>query len=73
MQRIWQKWTVFARWLGNVNARIFLTLFYFVVVGAVSLLIGRWQNFLKRRLSFESNWGSVATPVTDLSDAKRQF
>ena len=64
---------VFVRFLGNVNSRIILTLFYFLILGLFSLLFGRWQNYLKRRLSSQSKWLPVASKVMDLESAKRQF
>ena len=63
----------FARLLGNFNARLILTLFYFLIVGIFSLLIGRWQNYLRQGLPSESNWLDVSEKEMDLSEARRQF
>lgn len=73
LRYLWKKWMAFARIIGNFNSRVLLTLFYFVVVGIVSLLVGRWQNYLRKRLPEETNWLPVTAKASDLSDAQKQF
>ena len=72
LRKLWDGWMTFAKVLGNINSRIILTVFYFVVVGLVSLLVGRWQNYLKGRCPSKSNWLPVKKEM-DLSQAKQQF
>ena len=73
MRRVWEKWKVFARLIADFNSRVILTLFYFLVVGLFSLVVGRWQNYLRRRPPSDTNWLPVVSKTMDLSDAKRQF
>lgn len=73
LRKIWEKWKAFARLIGNFNSRLVLTLFYFFVVGIFSLLAGRWQNYLRKRLPSQSNWLPVRSKEMDLSEAKQQF
>ena len=73
VQWIWRKWIAFAKLIGSINARIILTLFYFLIVGLFSLLVGRWQNYLRRRPPSDTHWLPVDSKTMDLSDAKRQF
>jgi len=72
-RRAWEGWMSFARWIGNINSRIILTLFYFLVVGLFSFLVGRWQGYLKKRQPKESNWLPVSSQTMDLTEAKQQF
>ena len=43
MRRLWEWWKRVARKIGDVQARVLLTLFYFFVVGPFALLI-RWRS-----------------------------
>ncbi len=70
---LWEKWKAFAHLIGNFNSRLILTLFYFLVVGVVSLLVGRWQNTLRKRAPSDTNWKPVASGQTDLAGLRRQF
>lgn len=69
---LWDRWMAFARVLGNFNSRLILTLFYFLILGLFSLLIGRWKNSLRKRLPPQSNWLPVSLKEMDLSQARRQ-
>ena len=73
VKNFWKGWMAFVKILGNFNSRLILTLFYFLIVGLFSLLVGRWQNYLRRRSPSDTNWLPVASKTMDLSDAKRQF
>lgn len=73
IRKIWEGWKRFARVIGNFNSRLILTLFYFLVVGLFSIFIGRWKNYLRKRLPPQSNWLPVSEGEMDLSSAKRQY
>jgi hypothetical protein len=73
IRNLWERWKTFARVIGNINSRIILTLFYFIVVGLVSLLVGRWQNYLRTRQPKATNWLPVSSQTMDLPEAKQQF
>jgi len=74
MFRKWyERWMVLCKVIGNFMSRLFLTVFYIVIVGIVSLLVGRWQNYLKKKCPPESNWDVVPHQETDLSHAQKQF
>jgi hypothetical protein len=40
---IWDRWKTIARHLGDFQARLVLTLFYFLVFGPVALVV-RWSS-----------------------------
>ena len=73
LRKGWEGWKAFARIIGNFNSRLILTLFYFLVVGIVSLLVGRWQNTLKKHPPSQSNWLPVQKKEETLADLRRQF
>ena len=72
IRKAWDGWMAFVKILGNFNARLILTLFYFLVVGIFSILIARWKDTLRRRLPLKSNWLPAASKEMDLSGARRQ-
>ena len=70
----WHKWKAFAEWLGNVQARIILTVFYCTFMAPV----GFWQTFVGDRLRLArpegaSFWCERSTTDRTLDDARRQF
>ncbi|MFN0073952.1 MAG: SxtJ family membrane protein [Chloroflexota bacterium] len=69
----WQKWRAFAHVLGNFQARVLLTVFYFVLVGPIGLVL-RWRSDpLKLRfIPRESYWLERETRDLTLEDARRQ-
>ena len=73
LRKGWEGWKAFARIIGNFNSRVILTLFYFLVVGIFSLLIGRWKNTLRKHPPSQSNWLPVSSKEMDLLNAKKQF
>ncbi|MAF42796.1 MAG: hypothetical protein CMI54_01325 [Parcubacteria group bacterium] len=38
LRKIWHKWKYAARIFGKVNSFVILTLFYFIIIGPISLL-----------------------------------
>ena len=73
LRKGWEGWKAFARIIGNFNSRVILTLFYFLVFGIFSLLVGRWQNTPKKHPPSRSNWLPVQKKEMDLLNAKQQF
>jgi hypothetical protein len=43
MRNLWKTWKRIARKIGDVQARIILTLFYFLIVGPFALVV-RWRS-----------------------------
>ncbi|MBU1262914.1 hypothetical protein KJ640_08225, partial [bacterium] len=39
MKRLWEKWKVLAQRIGNFQARILLSVFYFIIVAPFGLMI----------------------------------
>ena len=73
IRTMWEGWMAFARVVGTFNARVLLTLFYFVVVGPFSLAVGRWQNYLKLRPpEGGTTWLPVASKKMNLEEARKQ-
>ncbi len=73
LKKVWEGWKAIAKRIGDFNARLILTLFYFLIVGFFSLLVGRWQNYLRKRLPPDTNWLPVEKKDATLLEAKRQY
>jgi hypothetical protein len=67
--RLWQAWKRLARKIGDAQARIILTVFYFLIVGPFALVIRFWSDPL--RLNSRDSTGWIRTPDTDESGEKR--
>ena len=70
----WRKWKAFSERLGNIQARIMLTVFYFTLVAP----FGLWQTRLADRLGLkrpdgQRYWCERSTADRTLEDAQRQF
>jgi hypothetical protein len=70
----WQKWKAFGERVGNIQARIALTVFYWTFMAPVGL----WQTFVADRLGVRrpeggTSWRERSTADRGLEDARRQF
>lgn len=73
---IWEKWKKFAHIIGKFNTKLFVTIFYFLIISPVGLLfrLFGWDpldnSFKKEEIS--SNWKPVKTEEPDLDSMSRQ-
>lgn len=72
---IYKGWMTFARGLAFVNTRVILTLFFFIVIGPIALIVKiAGKDFLQRRIdSSPSFWKSRDAAEATLENATRQF
>jgi len=43
VRKLWERWKQVARKIGDFQARVLMTLFYFLILGPVAMVI-RWQS-----------------------------
>jgi hypothetical protein len=68
----WERWKVVAHVIGNVQARVLLTLFYFVIVPPFALIVKLARDPLGLRPPrLATFW--TAREQTDAAAARRQF
>ena len=73
-RRLWQSWKAIARRIGDVQARIVLAVFYFVVLAPFALLLRVTSDPLAIRRATRRGWQPrVESPGTALERAQRQF
>lgn len=70
----WARWKVIAHIIGNFQARVLLTLFYFVVVPPFALIVKLFKDPLALRGGAgDSYWVSRPAPDPPELHGKRQF
>jgi hypothetical protein len=72
--RLWRGWKEIAGYIGDFQARLILTVFYFTVFVPFALIarLGRDPLLVRRRPS-ASGWLARTPAETDLPAARRQF
>lgn len=71
---VWAAWTAFAGRLGNYQSRLWLGLFYFVLVLPFGVLMRLFDNRLRARGgSGGSVWSTKEAIDTDIESARSQF
>ncbi len=71
---LWERWKVIAHVIGNFQARVLLSLLYFVLIPLFGLLVRILMDPLQlRRRSRESFWLATPHKEQSLTDARRQF
>jgi hypothetical protein len=70
---VWEAWKSVARKISNFQARILLTLFYFLIVLPFALAL-RWiSDPLAIKPRTPRGWRPKVSEATDLESARRQY
>jgi hypothetical protein len=73
-RRIWNGWLRFSRRMGNYQSRLWLALFYFVLVLPFGFAMRLFDNPLRtRRRDPHTAWASKQIGEQDLENARSQF
>lgn len=74
LKRVWARWKVIAHAIGNFQARVLLTLFYFVIVPPFALVVKLAKDPLSLRPPRgESFWIDRPEPDPTAGASRRQF
>lgn len=74
LKRFWTKWKRFGHFMGNLFARVILTLFYFIIFAPFALVTRIVLDPLGRKASDSpSLWLERETRDRKLRDSKFQF
>ena len=72
--RLWDSWKAIARRVGDVQARILLAVFYFVVLAPFALVVRLTSDPLATGPRTRRGWQQrVESAGTDLERARQQF
>lgn len=74
LNRVWEGWKRIALVIGNLQARIILTLLYIVLVIPVGCVVKLMSDPLHlRRRQTSTYWVTRETKLETLADANKQF
>jgi len=74
LRRLWARWRVIALKIGNVQSRVLLLLFYFLILAPFALLVKLFSDPLRCKLQDHSHWIPKAKSSRSVSEsARRQF
>ena len=74
LRKVWRAWKRFGQFLGDVFARVMLTLFYFTVFVPFGLGVTLLSDPLRTRWSGNRPlWHSRQTGDQSVNEARRQF
>lgn len=71
---LWRWWKVLAKKAANVQARVFLTLFYFIVVAPVGVTVRFASDPLHiKRVNATPRWQARETKAPDIAESRRLY
>jgi len=74
LRQLWARWKTIATRIGNFQARIFFSLFYFLILTPFGLAVRFLSDPLHIRQQQKSTfWHSKTVPEPTLEEARRQF
>ena len=74
LPRMWRAWQLLARDIGDLQARLLLTTFYFLIAAGFGLIMKLVRDPLNlRRRSQRSRWSLRGPGATDLQAGRHQF
>jgi hypothetical protein len=74
MRRFWERWKRAAKKIGDIQARLLLTFFYFVLLAPFALALRRWSDPLAIKAGAEKGWRARGTgDGSPREQAARQF
>jgi hypothetical protein len=72
LKELWQRWTRIAKKIGDFQARLILTLFYFIFIIPIGLIARMFADPLALK-NTAAHWEKRASAPARLEDARRQF
>ncbi|MER2598422.1 MAG: hypothetical protein ABTQ73_02765 [Caldilineales bacterium] len=74
MRKLWSRWMILARKIGQFQSRIILTLFYFIIVAPFGLGVRLFADPLHTRAfhAAHSGWQPRPSHPADLDTARKQ-
>jgi hypothetical protein len=74
LSRLWARWKVIARKIGDVQSRLLLCVFYFVILAPFGVAVRLLSDPLRLGREGSSHWRPLARRVAAPQDhARRQF
>ena len=72
LKELWRRWEKVAKRIGDFQARLILSLFYFLIVLPMGLIARRFSDPLSLNKS-AARWDAKPSSPARIEDARRQF
>ena len=72
-KRAWKQWMRIAMVIGNFNSRVFLTVFYAIIVLPFGVIVRVFGDPLKIKGRRSSTWSDIQNPTRSIEDGRKQF
>lgn len=73
IKKIWHKWKRIAELVGNFQAKILLTILYFLLFAPVAVGVKLFSDVLRLKLRKTSYWILREMETPKIENARRQF
>ncbi len=73
LKKFWEGWKAFGQFLGNLLARVVLSIFYFTVFVPFGVGVRLFSDPLQIKTAPDTFWRPRPTGDQSLEDTKRQF
>jgi len=73
LKNAWESWKKIALVIGNFQARLILSILYFLMVAPVGLIVRAFADPLGQKTKADSHWIAREETVATLEDARGQF
>lgn len=70
MRNLWEKWKELAEKIGDFQANLIFSIFYFLLMMPIGLVSGIFADFLA--LKKDPQWGEIDAGVSTLEEMKEQ-
>ena len=73
LKKLWEVWKAFGRFMGNMLARVVLSVFYFTIFVPFGLGVRGFSDPMQIKTTPDQLWRPRVTPEQTLAEAERQF
>ncbi len=79
LKLLWHRWKAFGHWLATIQSRIFLFVFYYIILGPFALMMRMFSDPLRLRQRVTAGWlpreiiGTTRVERDESLVARRQF
>ena len=74
LKQLWNHWLRIAKVIGEFQARLILTVFYFLILGPVALCLRLFSDPLRLKIPSRVSWSPVSAVAEEkMAAARRQF
>ena len=73
-KKIWERWKIIARKIGDFNARLILTLFYFIIITPFAFILKTFTDPLQLKNKNHKGWQENPRPsLNSIEESYKQF